>query len=75
MGPLADTPKFNRRDPTPPFLGTGQRNRFDCRLFFREQAERLTIGIVSREALGPAERRKPMQPALLDRTEIMRGES
>jgi len=35
-------------------LSGRRRNRFDRRLFFREQAERLTIGIVGGEALRPS---------------------
>src|SRR6516225_11901341 len=35
-------------------LGARGRNRFDRRLFFREQAKRLTIGIVSGEASRPS---------------------
>ena len=34
-------------------LGTRGRNRFDRRLFFRKQAERLTVSVVGRKATRP----------------------
>jgi hypothetical protein len=48
-------------------LSARGRNRFDRRLFFREQAKRATIGVVSLPAL----RKKPTQSWLSRNTEIM----